>query len=124
DLQSDLHLNHRQVHYLDRYGHSHTVRKPIHHLPHYMLGHLVEFEDISLYLFFPCLYREDQQSSRLLDSDFRTWMNHILLPIIYRHHESSLIQHYPSSHDHSLSNSTPRGVEMRSQRIDPMAREQ
>ncbi|KAH7394710.1 hypothetical protein BKA66DRAFT_410383, partial [Pyrenochaeta sp. MPI-SDFR-AT-0127] len=124
DLQSDLHLNHRQVHYLDRHGHSHTVRKPVHHLPHYMLGRLVGFEDISLYLFFSRLYREDQQSSRLLDSDFRTWMDHILLPIIYRHHESSLVQHYPSSHDHSLSNSTAQGVEMRSQRIDTIAREQ
>ena len=51
-------------------------------------------------------------------------MDQILLPAIYQHYEGSLIQHYPSSFDHSQLNATARGVEMRSQRVDPVAREQ
>ena len=78
DLQSDMHLNTRPVHYLDSHGHAHTVRRPIHQIPHYTFGRLVGFEDVSLHLLFPHLYREEQQSSRLLDHDFRIWMDRIL----------------------------------------------
>ncbi|KAH7012026.1 hypothetical protein B0J12DRAFT_733727 [Macrophomina phaseolina] len=124
DLRSGLHLNTRPVHYVDRHGHAHTVRKPIHQLPHYSFGRLIGFDDISLYLLFPHLFREEQQSSRLLDDDFRIWMDQILLPAIYQHHGSSLVQHYPSSYDHSRYNSTARGVEARSQRTDARPREQ
>ncbi|KAF4310499.1 hypothetical protein GTA08_BOTSDO13978 [Botryosphaeria dothidea] len=66
-----LHLNARPVHYVNRHGHAHTVRKPIHQLPHYSFRRLTGFNDVSLYLLFPHLYREEQQSSRLLDDDFR-----------------------------------------------------
>ena len=124
DLQLGLHLNTRRVHYLDSHGHAHSVRKPIHQLPHYTFGRLVGFEDISLYLLFPHLYREEQKSSRLLDHDFRIWMDRILLPAIYQHYCSSQVQHYPSCFDHSRYNATARGVEARSQRSDATAREQ
>ncbi|PVH90217.1 hypothetical protein DM02DRAFT_665366 [Periconia macrospinosa] len=124
DLQSDLHLDSRLAHYVDRHGHGHSVRRPLHQLPHYSFGRLVGFEDISLYLFFPCLVREEQKVSRLLDHDFRTWTDQILLPAIYQHHGSSLVQHYPSSYDHARYNSTARGVEMRSQRTDGTPRQQ
>ncbi|KAF9882577.1 hypothetical protein FE257_006752 [Aspergillus nanangensis] len=124
DLQSGLHLDPISVQYLDADGRAHTVRRPVHQVPHYTFGRLVGFEDISIYLLFPRLYRENQQSSRLRDQDFQKWMDEILLPTIYQHHSSSLVQHYPSSFDHSRLNATARGVEMRSQRIDPIAREQ
>jgi hypothetical protein len=124
DLRSGLHLKTRHVHYIDCHGHAHKVRKRIHQLPHYVFGRLVGFEDISLYLLFPRLYREDQQSSRLLDHDFSVWMDQVLLPAIYQHYSSSQVQHYPSSYDHSRYNATARGVEARSQRSDTMAREQ
>lgn len=124
DLQSGLHLNARPVHYVDRHGHAHTVRKPIHQLPHYSFGRLTGFNDVSLYLLFLHLYREEQQSSRLLDDNFRIWMDQILLPAIYQHYGSSLVQHYPSSYDHSRYNSTAQGVEVRSQRTDARPREQ
>jgi hypothetical protein len=51
-------------------------------------------------------------------------MDEILLPIINYCYSSDLIQHYPSSFDHSRLNATARGVEMRSQWVDPVAREQ
>ncbi|KAJ6047285.1 uncharacterized protein N7446_012119 [Penicillium canescens] len=51
-------------------------------------------------------------------------MDQVLLPMIYQHCEGSLVQHYPSSFDHSRFNATARGVEMRSRRVDPVAREQ
>ncbi|KAE8849566.1 hypothetical protein PTNB29_10522 [Pyrenophora teres f. teres] len=124
DLQSGLHLKTRLAHYVDGHGHAHSVRKPLHQLPHYTFGRLVGFEDISLYIFFPYLYREEQKVSRLTDGDFRTWMDQILLPVIYRHHDSSLVQHYPSSFDHGRYNSTARGVEGRSQRSDATPRQQ
>jgi hypothetical protein len=50
----------------------------VHKIPHYTFGRLVGFEDISLYFLFPQLYREDQQSSRLRDDDFRIWMDQVL----------------------------------------------
>jgi hypothetical protein len=70
DLQSGLHLTRRRVQFFDSYGHFHLVRKPVHEIPHYTLSRLIGFEDVSLYLLFPRLYREGQQSSRLLDDDF------------------------------------------------------
>ncbi|KAI9035127.1 uncharacterized protein KD926_004496 [Aspergillus affinis] len=124
DLQSSLHLDPISVQFFDSTGQAHSVRRPVHQVPHYTFGRLVGFEDISLYLLFPRLYREGQQSSRLLDQDFRQWMDEILLPIINCCYSGDLIQHYPSSFDHSRLNATARGVEMRSQRVDPVAREQ
>jgi hypothetical protein len=51
-------------------------------------------------------------------------MDKILLLIINRCYSGDLIQHYPSSFDHSRLNATARGVEMRLQQVDPVAREQ
>jgi hypothetical protein len=51
-------------------------------------------------------------------------MDEILLLIINRCYSSDLIQHYPSSFNHSRLNATARGVEMRSQWVDPVACEQ
>jgi hypothetical protein len=63
DLQSSLHLPHRRVYFSDSHGHPHAVSRPVHEIPHYTLGRLVEFEQVSLCLLFPRLYRENQQSS-------------------------------------------------------------
>ncbi|KAF9882990.1 hypothetical protein FE257_004360 [Aspergillus nanangensis] len=112
------------VQYLDSNGRAHRVHRPLYQVPHYTFGRLIGFEDISMYLLFPRLYRENQQSSRLLDQHFKQWMDDILLPIINRGYSGDLVQHYPSSFDHSRRNATARGVEMRSQRVDPVAREQ
>jgi hypothetical protein len=111
DLQSNLHLRKRQVHYFDSHGHAHSVLKPVNEFPHYTAGRLIGFEDASLYFLFPRLYREGQQNSRLLDNDFRTFTDSVLLPALYRHHDSSQVQHYPSSYQHAKYNSTARGVE-------------
>ena len=124
DLQSGLHLAHRRVQFFDSHGHFHSVQKPVHEIPHYTLGRLIGFEDVSLYLLFPRLYREGQQSSRLLDDDFQTWIDQVLLPAIYRHHDSAQLQHYPSSYYHGKYNSTARGVEGRSRKVDALPREQ
>lgn len=51
-------------------------------------------------------------------------MDQVLLPPIYQHYDGSIVQHYPSSCDHSRLNATARGVERRSQRVDRVAREQ
>lgn len=124
DLQSGLHLAKQQVQYVDSHGHLHLVKKPIHQIPHYTLGRLVGFEDASLYILFPRLYREDQQSSRLLDSDFQLWLDQVLLPAIYQFYKGSQVQHYPSSFSHAKYNSTARGVEGRSQKVNIVPREQ
>ncbi|KAH9203049.1 hypothetical protein DL95DRAFT_509177, partial [Leptodontidium sp. 2 PMI_412] len=124
DLQSGLHLARRRVQFFDSHGHFHSVRRSVHEIPHYTLGRLIGFEDVSLYLLFPRLYREGQQSSRLLDDDFQTWMDQVLLPAIYRHHDSSQVQHYPSSYHHGKYNSTARGVEGRCRKVDALPREQ
>lgn len=124
DLQSSLHLRPQPAYFVDDAGYRHTVHRPIHKIPHYTLGRLVGFEDISLYVFFPHLYREDQASSRLRDIDFRLWMDGVLLPAIYQHHNSDSTQHYPSNYDHARSNAAARGVESLSQHSHPVAREQ
>lgn len=123
DLQSSLHLNPIPVHYEDRHGRAHTVRQPVHQVPHYTFGRLAGFEEISPYLLFPRLYREGQQCSRLRDEDFKKWIDEVLLPVIYRHQPSSMVQHYLSSHDHSMSNATARGVELRARAVEPTARQ-
>ncbi|EXK75695.1 hypothetical protein FOQG_19539 [Fusarium oxysporum f. sp. raphani 54005] len=124
DLQSDLHLRSIPVTFLDTNGKQHQVHRPVHQIPHYTFGRVIGFEDISLYLLFPNLYREEQKSSKLRDEDFRLWMDGILLPAIYQCYSTAHVQHYPSSYDHSRCNSTARGVEGLSQRVHPVAREQ
>lgn len=42
--------------------------------------------------------------------------------MVYGHYSSAHVQHYPSSYDHSRFNAIARGVEARSQRVDPVAR--
>ncbi|KAB8239978.1 hypothetical protein BDV35DRAFT_386193 [Aspergillus flavus] len=111
DLQSSLHLDPLPVQYLDPQGRSHRALRAVHEIPHYTFGRLTGFEDISLILLFPRLYRKEQQSSRLRDQEFQIWMDQVLLPAIYRHHDGSLVQHYPSSFEHSRLNGTARGVE-------------
>mgnify|MGYP001658521405 CR=1 FL=1 len=111
DLRSSLHLDLLPVHYSGSDGRAHHLRRPVHKIPHYTFGRLVGFEDISLYFLFPRHFLEEQQSSRLRDDDFRIWMEQVLLPAIYQHYEGSLVQHYPSSFDHSRLNATARGVE-------------
>jgi hypothetical protein len=123
-LTSNLHLAKRRVQYSDSHGHLHSVLKPVHEIPHYTLGRFVSFEDISLCLLFPRLYREEQQSSRILDSDFQTLLDRILLPAIYQQHDSGDVQHYPGSYSHAKYNSTARGVEGRSRKVDMMPRQQ
>ena len=124
DLQSGLHLPGQRIQYFDSHGHFHSQLQPIHKVPHYTIGRLVGFEDASLYVLFPRLYREEQQSSRLLESDFEMWMDQVLLPAIYKYYRSSQTQHYPSSYQHSKYNSTARGVEGRSRKTDILPREQ
>ncbi|RBR24094.1 uncharacterized protein FIESC28_03093 [Fusarium coffeatum] len=124
DLQSDLHLQSIPVTYTDTSGKQHQVHRPVHHIPHYTFGRLIGFEDISLYLLFPKLYREEQKCSKIRDEDFRLWMDGILLPAIYKCYSAAHVQHYPSSYDHGRYNSTARGVEGLSQRVHPVGREQ
>ncbi|KJK87933.1 hypothetical protein H633G_08218 [Metarhizium anisopliae BRIP 53284] len=124
DLQSGLHLNSREVHFLDTAGHPYRVHEQLHRIPHYTFGRVIGFEEASIYFLFPRLYRQGQQCSRLRDEDFRLWMDGILLPILYEHYSSAHVQHYPSSYNHSRYNATARGVETRSQQVDPVAREQ
>ncbi|KAL4960079.1 uncharacterized protein BDV14DRAFT_211863 [Aspergillus stella-maris] len=106
DLHSSLHLDPLPVHQVSRDGRTYRTWRPVHQIPHYTFG------------------RVEQQSPRLQEQDFRIWMDQVLLPAIYQHYDGSLVQHYPSSFDHSRFNATARGVEMRSQRVDPVAREQ
>ena len=98
DLQSGLHLAKQRVQYFDSHGHLHSIQKPVHEIPHYTLGRLVGFEDVSLYLLFPRLVHEEQQSSRLLNHDFETWLDQVLLPAIHQCHDGGQLQHYPSSY--------------------------
>jgi hypothetical protein len=124
DLQSGLHLAKLRVYYSDSHGHRHSILVPINEAPHYTAGRLVMFEDVSVYFLFPRLYRENQQSSRLLDDDFKAWTDRVLTPAINRHHDSGQTQHYPSTFYHGRYNSTARGVEGRSRKVDTVAREQ
>jgi hypothetical protein len=112
DLQSSLHLDPIWVQYFNATGQAHSVCWLVHQVPHYTFGRLIRFEDISLYLLFPQLYRDDQQSSQLLDQDFQQWMDKILLLIINCCYSGDLIQHYPSSFDHSRLNATAQGVKI------------
>jgi hypothetical protein len=124
DLQSGLHLARRRVQFFDSHGHFHSIRIPVNEFPHYTAGRLIGFEDVSLYFLFPRLYREGQTTSRLLDDDFQKFTNQVLLPALYRHYDSSQVQHYPSSYQHAKYNSTARGVEGRSRKVDTISREQ
>ncbi|EEU33734.1 uncharacterized protein NECHADRAFT_56184 [Fusarium vanettenii 77-13-4] len=124
DLQSNLHLRSVPVTYLDRNRKQHQVHRPMHQIPHYTFGRVIRFKDISLYLLFPNLYREEQTCSKLRDKDFQLWIDSILLPAIYQCYSTAHVQHYPSSYNHSRYNSTARGVETLSRRVHTVAREQ
>ncbi|EAU29404.1 predicted protein [Aspergillus terreus NIH2624] len=104
DLQSSLHIDPVSVQYFDSTGQAHHISLCI--------------------CSFPDCTGKISNPARLLDQDFQQWTDEILLPIINRCYSGDLIQHYPSSFDHSRLNATARGVEMRSQRVDPIPREQ
>ncbi|KAI5463921.1 hypothetical protein BGZ63DRAFT_352264, partial [Mariannaea sp. PMI_226] len=74
NLQSDLHLQSIPVTYLDANGKQHQVHRSVHQIPHYTFGRVVGFEDISLYLLFPSLYREEQKCSKLRDGHRNAWI--------------------------------------------------
>ncbi|RKK84479.1 hypothetical protein BFJ68_g17353 [Fusarium oxysporum] len=66
DLQSGLHLRSIPVMFVDTNGKQHQVHRPVHQIPHYTFGRVIGFKDISLYLLFPNLYREEQKCTKNL----------------------------------------------------------
>lgn len=71
NLQSSLYLDSLSMQYLDSQGQFHRALRDVHEILHYTFGRLTGFEDIFFILFFPRLYRKEQQFSRLRDKDFQ-----------------------------------------------------
>jgi hypothetical protein len=82
DLQSGLQLEPLPVRYTDAHGRTRSRKVPIHQIKHYTLCRVVGFEEASIYVVFPGLYRPGQTTSRLQDRDFQVWMDEILLPAL------------------------------------------
>lgn len=124
DLQSSGHLARLRVHYTDSHGHPHHVLMPANKVPHYTFGRTTGLDPVSIYFLFPGLFRENQQSSQLLESDYQSLQDQVILPAIYQNSHSSQAQHYPGSFQQAKHNSTARGIEGRSQKISAGARVQ
>ncbi|KAH7304363.1 hypothetical protein BKA65DRAFT_363753, partial [Rhexocercosporidium sp. MPI-PUGE-AT-0058] len=80
--------------------------RPVYKIPYYTLDRLIGFENVSLYLLFPRLYRE------------------ILLLAIYRYYNNSQLQYYLLSYYYNKYNSTTRKVKGRSRKVDTLPRKQ
>jgi hypothetical protein len=112
NLTTDLHLTMR-VRYYDEDGRMHDKGMSMHKVPHYCLGRLVGWPEISLYVIFPSFFLEDRQSTYLTQDQMQQWTDKILLPAIYRYLPASLKQHLPSSYSHSYHTSLAKGKEQR-----------
>jgi hypothetical protein len=67
DLQSSLHLPHRRVYFSDSHGHPHAVSRPVHEIPHYTLGRLVEFEQVHCAC---CFHASTEKISKVVQESF------------------------------------------------------
>ncbi|KAH7337345.1 hypothetical protein BKA66DRAFT_555306 [Pyrenochaeta sp. MPI-SDFR-AT-0127] len=96
NLDSDIHLT-----LLTPTSNGRTRRVPLHMVPHYQFGRLVGYEDVTLYLFFPYLYKRRKANNYLNQDTLRRWTDRVLLPAIYSQASASILQHYPAGYEHS-----------------------
>jgi hypothetical protein len=88
----------------DRTG---KYRAAIHHTPHILLGRAGRLNRFELFIVFPRLFRpvnhnhsRKTQSWKLLEEDYRDWLEHILLPALKAVLHHTTYSHYPTTYDH------------------------
>jgi hypothetical protein len=91
---------------------------PLFKIPHYLIGRLVGWEDIMIYIMFPSLYHENQACSNPANKHLQQWTDEILLPAIYDNLPSISKQRLPISYEHSKYAGLAAGVEQRVRGID------
>ena len=94
-----------------------TQQVPLHTIPHYLLGRLIGYDDISIFLFFPRLYKQGRANNYLSQAVLQRWTDRVLLPAIYSQASASTLQHYPGSYKHSKQSSKAAHTESHT-RID------
>ena len=73
---------------------------PLHQIPHFRLGTIHSALFLPLYIFFPMLYDSSSTTSNFVSNQhIKQWMDHGLLPSLYRHYSDDILQHIPSSYD-------------------------
>lgn len=118
NIKSDLHIK------LDvTVSEGVTQSLKIHKIPHFQLGFTEGFFNLSLLVFFPRLYRKNQQSTFPREDIIREFMDIILLPSIRRVVPNNVSQHYPFNFEHGKAKAKADSLETQS-KVDYKARTQ
>ena len=118
NLNSNVHLS-IQAQYHDSRGKFHCGTLPIHRIPHYCLGRLESWDELSLYILFPAMYEEGRSTINLTAKNQQLWIDGVLLPAILEHLSASHIQHLPDGYEGAKLDSLAGSIEGRRRDTDP-----
>jgi hypothetical protein len=79
------------------------------HVPHILLGRLVDLDRLEVLVFFPRAHRAEQTTATLRAADFALWIDRIFLPAVREVLPASQSQAFPSSAQHAHDLATARG---------------
>ena len=80
----------------------------LHKLKNIRLGTFIEYEGVSINIFFPYMRIKRNGSNTLNQQERRAWIDDIILPAVKKTVPSDLLHHHPLSFDHILSKGLSR----------------
>ena len=95
NIVKDVHLTHN-FHLSDENGRFKRVNIPYHKIPHLYLGSIHGI-DLTIYVFFPKLFRPKATNNFLTDKHLEQWVDAILLPTLKGVLPGSILHHLPRS---------------------------
>jgi len=112
NISSDLHLFSKIEEKLPS-GKIHAHQVPLHHIPHFYLGHLASSLYLPLYVFLPRLWSKNvTKNSYIANQHLQQWMDIGFIPAIQRHCPADIIQHLPLSFTSASMDVFARGREL------------
>ncbi|RPB00245.1 hypothetical protein L873DRAFT_839454 [Choiromyces venosus 120613-1] len=86
---------------------------PLHHIPHFYLGHLASSLHLPLYVFLPALWNSNlNKNSYISNHHLQQWMDIGFIPAILKHYPPDILQHLPLSFNAASMNIFARGREL------------
>ena len=112
NISSDIHLFSKIEEKLPS-GKVHINQVPLHHIPHFYLGHLASSVHLPLYVFLPGLWNKNvTKNSYISNHHLQQWMDIGFIPAILQHCPADVVQHLPLLFTSASMNIFARGREL------------
>lgn len=82
-------------------------------VPHFMLGRVEGYHDITIHILFPHLTAGGEKFVSLTKEQHTRWLDRIFLPAVGEYFQAHYTQHLPGNFDHAYANSKAHQVEGR-----------